>query len=81
MLAPAYDILSTHFYLGTQGHALALLQEGGKVRHDSREPLLTPQSLLKFTNALEIPLKEASHAVREVARKAARAWLDPIQQA
>ncbi|MEO6016494.1 MAG: type II toxin-antitoxin system HipA family toxin [Polaromonas sp.] len=80
-LAPAYDMLSTHVYLGTQGHALALLQEGGKVRHDPREPLLTPQSLLKFTNALEIPLKEASHAVREVARQAARTWLAPIQKA
>ena len=80
-LAPAYDILSTHLYLGTQGHALALLQEGGKVRHDPREPLLTPQSLLQFTNALEISQKNASHAVRDVARKAAKTWLVPIEQA
>lgn len=80
-LAPAYDILSTHVYLGTQGHALALLEERGKVRHDPREPLLTPQTLLRFTNALETPFKAASHAVRDVARTAAKAWLDPIQQA
>lgn len=80
-LAPAYDILSTHVYLGTQGHALALLEEGDKVAHDPREPLLTPQSMLRLCNALGIPQKPASQVVRETARMAAATWLDPIQKA
>ncbi|MDB5964307.1 MAG: phosphatidylinositol kinase [Polaromonas sp.] len=78
--APAYDILSTHVYLGTQGHALALLDQGAG-RDDPRKPLLTPQSLLKLANALDIPFKETSQVVREVARQAALTWLDPIQKA
>lgn len=79
--APAYDLLSTHVYLGTQGHALALLQEGapeGKGKDDHRKPLLTPQSLLRFTNALDIPQKETARMLREVARQAASTWLAPI---
>ena len=79
-LAPAYDLLSTCVYLGIQGHALALLQEGS-IKADPREPLLTPRSLLKFTNALDIAPKDASRAVRDVARLAAVHWLEPIGQA
>jgi serine/threonine-protein kinase HipA len=83
-LAPAYDLLSTHVYLGTQGHALALLEEakaGGKAKDDHRKPLLTPQSVLRFTNALDIPQKQAARMLREVARLAAETWLEPIQSA
>lgn len=87
-LAPAYDLLSTHVYLGTQGHALALLEEGkpdgkaqGKAQDDHRKPLLTPQSVLRFTNALDIPQKQVARMLREVARQAAATWLEPIQAA
>lgn len=87
-LAPAYDLLSTHVYLGTQGHALALLEEStpagkpqGKAPDDHRKPLLTPQSVLRFTNALDIPQKQAARMLREVARQAAATWLEPIQAA
>lgn len=84
-LAPAYDLLSTHVYLGTQGHALALLEEGvkpeGKAGDDHRKPLLTPQSILRFTNALDIPQKQLVRMLREVARQAAATWLEPIQSA
>lgn len=78
-LAPAYDILSTHVYLGTQGHALALLDEADKVAHNPREPLLTPKSMLRLCNVLGIPQKPASQLVRETARKAATSWLESIQ--
>ncbi len=83
-LAPAYDLLSTHVYLGTQGHALALLEEGkpdGKAKDDHRKPLLTPQSVLRFTSALDIPQKQVARMLREVARQAAATWLEPIQSA
>ncbi|MES2510999.1 MAG: type II toxin-antitoxin system HipA family toxin [Pseudomonadota bacterium] len=83
-LAPAYDLLSTHVYLGTQGHALALLEErktDGKGGEDHRKPLLTPQSVLRFTNALDIPQKQAARMLRDVARRAAANWLEPIQAA
>ncbi|MES2398810.1 MAG: type II toxin-antitoxin system HipA family toxin [Pseudomonadota bacterium] len=94
-LAPAYDLLSTHVYLGTQGHALALLEEakaapkaGAKAegraniaKDDHRKPLLTPQSVLRFTNALDIPQKQVARMLREVARQAAATWLEPIQSA
>ncbi len=87
-LAPAYDLLSTHVYLGTQGHALALLEEArpddkakSKAKDDHRKPLLTPQSLLRFTSALDIPQKQAARMLREVARQAAATWLAPIQAA
>ncbi len=84
-LAPAYDLLSTHVYLGTQGHALALLEEGGpaegKAKDGQRKPLLTPQSLLRFTNVLAIAHKEAARMLREVARRAAATWLEPILSA
>lgn len=39
-LAPAFNVLSTHVYLGTQGHALALLDEQEKAACDPGEPLL-----------------------------------------
>ncbi len=83
-LAPAYDLLSTHVYLGTQGHALALLEEAkaqSKAKDDHRKPLLTPQSVLRFTNALDIPQKQAARMLRDVARQAAATWLEPIQSA
>lgn len=87
-LAPAYDLLSTHVYLGTQGHALALLEEArpddkakSKAKDDHRKPLLTPQSLLRFVNALDIPQKQAARMLREVAKQAAATWLAPIQAA
>lgn len=77
-LAPAYDILSTHVYLGTHGHALALLEEREKAARDPREPLLDPRSLLKFCNALEIEVKLATQVVRDTAKAAVGAWLEPI---
>lgn len=80
-LAPAYDILSTHVYLGSQGHALALLDEADKAAIDPRAPLLTPQSMLTLCNAVGIPPKPAGQVVRETARKAAATWLEPIAKA
>ncbi|MES2413583.1 MAG: type II toxin-antitoxin system HipA family toxin [Pseudomonadota bacterium] len=81
-LSPAYDVLSTHVYMGTQGHALALLGGSDAAgKDDPRQPLLNPHSLLRFANALEIAPKEASRVVREAARQAAANWLAPIQAA
>ncbi|MDB5889676.1 MAG: phosphatidylinositol kinase [Polaromonas sp.] len=79
-LAPAYDLLSTCVYLGKQGHALALLPDETR-KPVPRASLLTPRSLLRFSNALEIAPKDASRAVRQAARLAAQHWLEPIRPA
>ncbi|RZJ10557.1 MAG: type II toxin-antitoxin system HipA family toxin, partial [Haliea sp.] len=80
-LAPAYDILCTHVYLGTQGHALAFLDDSEKPARHPRVPLLNPRAMLRFCNAVGIEVKLATQVVRDVARKAAATWLAPIQQA
>lgn len=80
-LAPAYDILSTHVYLGTQGHALAFLDDNEKTARNPRDPLLNPRAMLQFCNALGIEVKLATQVIREVAKKAAATWLEPIRSA
>lgn len=74
-LAPAYDITSTVLYAGARGHALKLTHRAGK-QHEA--PLLAPERLRDFCNALGLNTPSAAKAVREVAAAAARDWLAPI---